>query len=258
MTPQELALSLIAAVFVDHDAEAARPLLAPDYVQHNPNLPTGAEGLLSAIPIVKEAGLTVTTHRVIADRDYVVLHNTFENAEMFGAPTLVSFDVFRIEDGVLAEHWDNLQAPPATTASGRSMTDGPTEITDLDKTSDNRAIVAGFVDEVFLGGNLSKAADYIIAEPGAYLQHNPLVPDGLDALGAAFAQFAEAGQGISFEEVHLIVAQGNFVFTMTEGAIGGTPTAFFDLWRVEDGQIVEHWDTIEAIPDEMAHDNGKF
>ncbi len=258
MTPQDLALALIAAVFVDYDPDAARPLLAPDYIQHNPNIPTGAEGLLGAIPIAQQVGLTVTTHRVIAEGDYVVLHNTFENADMFGAPTLVSFDVLRVEDGVLAEHWDNLQAPPTTTASGRSMTDGPTEITDRDKTTENKAIVEGFVTDVFLGGDLSKAADYIIAEPGAYLQHNPLVPDGLDAVGAAFAQLAAAGQGLSFSDLHLIVAEGNFVFTITEGAMGDVPTAFFDLWRVEDGKIVEHWDTIEAIPDEMVHDNGKF
>ncbi|MEO0792823.1 MAG: nuclear transport factor 2 family protein, partial [Pseudomonadota bacterium] len=89
-------------------------------------------------------------------------------------------------------------------------------------------------------------------------QHNPLVPDGLAALGAAFVQLAEAGQGFSFSEVHMIVAEGNFVFTMTEGATGDVPTAFFDLWRVEDGMIVEHWDTIEPIPTEMVHENGKF
>ena len=138
------------------------------------------------------------------------------------------------------------------------MTDGPTEIVDLDKTAENKAIVEGFVTDVFLNGELEKSADYIVAEPGAYLQHNPMVPDGLDAVGAAFVQLAKAGQGFSFSKVHLIVAEGNFVFTMTEGAMGDVPTAFFDLWRVEDGMIVEHWDTIEAIPDEMVHDNGKF
>lgn len=42
--------------------------------------------------------------------------------------------------------------------------------------------------------------------------------------------------------------------------MGETPTAYFDLFRIEDGMIVEHWDTIDAIPpnDEMAHENGKF
>lgn len=258
MTPQELALSLLTAVFVEHDVDAARQLLAPDYIQHNPNIPTGADGILGAIPIVKEAGLTVTTHRLISEGDLVVLHNTYGNADIFGAPTLVAFDVLRVEDGVLIEHWDNLQAPPDTTASGRSMVDGPTEVTDRDKTAENKAVVEGFVNDIFLGGDLSKAANYIIADPGAYHQHNPLVPDGLASLIGGLTALAEAGKGYSFSQLHMIVAEGNFVFTMTEGAAGGDPTAFFDLWRLEDGKIVEHWDTVEAIPDEMAHDNGKF
>ncbi|MEM9319980.1 MAG: nuclear transport factor 2 family protein [Pseudomonadota bacterium] len=258
MTPQEMAIALLTAVFVDHDPEAAAGLIAPDYIQHNASIPTGAEGLIGVIPLVESSGLSVTTHRILVEGNYVVLHNTWENAELFGAPTLVSFDVLRIEDGLFAEHWDNLQVPPAETASGRSMTDGPTEITDLHLTEQNRAIVTGFVTDVFLNGEFDRAADYINGAPGAYLQHNPLVPDGLDAVGAAFAQLAEAGQGISFSDLHLVVAEGNFVFTMTEGAMGETPTAFFDLWRVEDGMIVEHWDVIEPIATEWAHENGKF
>lgn len=258
MTPQEMAIALLTAVFVDYDVDAARGLLAPDYIQHNPSIPTGADGILSVIPYVKDAGLTVTTHRIISEGDLVVLHNTYENADILGAPTLVAFDVLRMEDGKFVEHWDNLQAPPATTASGRSMTDGPTEVTDHDKTADNKAVVRGFVEDVFLDGKVEKAPDYIIADPGAYHQHNPWVADGLDAVGKAFVELAEAGQGFSFSKLHMIVAEGNFVFTMTEGKMGGAPTAFFDLWRVEDGKIVEHWDTIEAIPEEMAHDNGKF
>ena len=61
-----------------------------------------------------------------------------------------------------------------------------------------------------------------------------------------------------YDETHLIVAEGNFVFTASEGAMGDAPTAFFDLFRVEDGKIVEHWDTVSEIPSEMAHENGKF
>ncbi|MEL6435519.1 MAG: nuclear transport factor 2 family protein [Pseudomonadota bacterium] len=258
MAIKELALSLFAAVFIDYNPDAAKALLGPDYIQHNPNLPTGPDTIIGIIPALKEAGLTATTHRVISEGDLVVLHNTYTNADLLGAPTIVAFDVLRFENGIAVEHWDNLQAPPAQTASGRSMTDGPTEITDLDKTAENKALVEGFITEVFLQGKLERAPNYIIAEPGAYMQHNPLVPDGLEAVGAAFQQLADAGQGFSFSELHMIVAEGNFVFTMTEGAMGDTPTAFFDLWRVENGKIVEHWDTIEAIPAEMAHDNGKF
>lgn len=257
-SPSKTVLALVDAVFGRFDADAAAALLAPDYIQHNPAIPDGAEGLLSLLPGAKESGLTVETHRVIAEDDIVVLHNTFRNAQLLGAETLVSFDVFRVEDGKAVEHWDNLQAPPATTASGRSMTDGPIEPTGHDKTAENKALVAAFIDDVFLGGNVANAAEYITAEPGVYHQHNPLVPDGLEALGAAFVTLAEAGQGFSFSTMHMIVAEGDFVFTMTEGSMGPSPTAFFDLWRVADGKIVEHWDVIESIPAEMVHGNGKF
>ena len=55
-----------------------------------------------------------------------------------------------------------------------------------------------------------------------------------------------------------MVAEGNFVFAASEGKFGGEHTAFFDLFRVEDGLIVEHWDVMTTIPTEMAHSNGKF
>lgn len=82
--------------------------------------------------------------------------------------------------------------------------------------------------------------------------------DGLDGLGAALGSMAEAGMAMSYTQTHLIVAEGNFVFAASEGFIGDAPTAFFDLFRIADGKIVEHWDTVSEIPDEMAHENGKF
>ncbi|WP_421724350.1 nuclear transport factor 2 family protein [Bauldia sp.] len=256
MTPKELVLGLFAAAFIDHDPEAAKPLLDPGYIQHNPAIPTGAQGLLDAIPLVAQSGITVTTHRVIAEGDYVVLHNTYENADAFGAPTLVAFDVFRVEDGVVAEHWDNLQAPPETTVSGRTMTDGPVAVTDIDKTEENKALVVGFVNDVLGGAAPENVTDYM--DPAVYIQHNPVIDDGLEGLMAAIEAFAEQGQVITKFEPQIVVAEGNFVFVASDAIMGGEPWAFFDLWRVEDGKIVEHWDVVAPIPSEMAHDNGKF
>lgn len=255
-----LVLEAVTALFVDFDPEAAAPLLRDDYIQHNVGVPTGAQPVLDFLPALEESGLTATVHRVLADGDVVVLHSTYDNAELFGAETLVAFDVFRVQDGQLAEHWDNLQPPRAETASGRSMTDGPTEVTDLDQTEANRALIEDFTQTVLIGGAFDRLPEYIVSEPGAYQQHNPDLADGLDGLSAGFAALAEAGQAITYTKVHSIVAEGNFVFTMSEGTMGETSTAFFDLFRIEDGMIVEHWDTIDAIPpdEEMAHDNGKF
>jgi len=257
---RELVLQAVTALFVDFDAEAAAPLIAEDYIQHNPGVPTGAAAVLGFLPALEESGLSATPHRVLADGDLVLMHSTYENAELFGASTLIGFDVFRVEDGKLAEHWDNLQVPPEVTVSGRSMTDGPTAITDLDLTDANRSLVQEFAQTVLIDGEFDKLPDYIVSEPGAYQQHNPDIGDGLDGLGAGFQALAESGRAITYTQIHGIVAEGNFVFTMAEGTMGEEPTAFFDLFRLEAGQIVEHWDTIATIPPEsvFAHDNGKF
>jgi predicted SnoaL-like aldol condensation-catalyzing enzyme len=260
MTPRDIVLKTVNALFTDFDVDTAKEHLAADYIQHNPGVPTGAAPILGFIPALKESGIRSTVHRVIADDDFVVLHVTYENAKLFGADTLVAFDVFRVQDGKVAEHWDNLQQPPAQTASGRSMTDGQTQVGDLDRTAENKRVVEAFATDVLLGGKFDRAPQYIASEPGAYLQHNPMVADGLDKLGEAFAYLASNGQAISYAKIHKVVGQGNFVFVMSEGKLGDAPTAYFDLFRLEDGKIVEHWDTIAAIPPaaEMAHDNGKF
>lgn len=257
-TSRAIALAAAKAIFADFDVEASTALVADDYIQHNPGMPTGAAPILGVIPALEEAGLKVTTHRVLAEDDLVVMHSTYENADMFGAPTLVAFDVFRIEDGKVAEHWDNLQVPGEPNPSGRTMVDGATEIIDLDRTAANKAVIEGFIPDVLMGGAPEKTTDYISTE--TYLQHNPGAGDGLEALGAAMAAMAEAGQQMIYERTPLIVAEGNFVFAASEGRMGDTPTAFFDLFRLDGGLIVEHWDVMADIPaaDAWAHTNGKF
>ncbi len=256
MSPKELVVALFTALFSQHDPEAARALLDPGYIQHNPSIPTGAEAIIDFIPTLEASGMTVETHRVIAEGDMVVLHNTYSGADAFGAPTLVAFDVFRVEDGKVTEHWDNLQAPPETTVSGRTMTDGPTEVTDLDKTEENKQLVVGFVRDVLGGAAPENVTQYM--DPAVYMQHNPNIGDGLAGLMAAIEAFAAQGQVITKFEPQLVVAEGNYVFVASDAIMGGDPWAFFDLWRVEDGKIVEHWDVVSPIPAEMAHDNVKF
>ena len=256
MSNKEIVLAAVDALFVRFDAEAAAELLAPDYIQHNPGVPSGAAPLLGFVPALAESGLEVEIHRVLAEDDLVVLHTTYRNAQAFGAEQMVAFDVFRVADGKLVEHWDNLTALTPPNPSGRTQTDGATEITDRDRTAENKALVIDFVNTVLRDGAGERSAEFISTE--TYLQHNSSVADGLEGLGAALATWAEQGITMHYDQIHLVVAEGNFVFTASEGTLAGKPTAFYDLFRVQDGRIVEHWDVIADIPEEMAHDNGKF
>lgn len=88
-------------------------------------------------------------------------------------------------------------------------------------------------------------------------QHHPEIADGLDGLGAAVAAWAEQGKNVVYGKVHRVIAEGNFVLVVGEGEFDG-PVAYWDLFRVADGKIVEHWDIVPAIPDTLPHDNGLF
>lgn len=253
---KSLVTDAVQALFVDFDQAAATELLAEDYIQHNPAFPTGAAAIVGALPALKESGLSLTTVRTLAEGDLVVMHNLFENAQAFGVDAIATFDVFRVEGGKVVEHWDNIAPLAEPNPSGRTQLDGTTETADLDKTAENKALVAEFIDTILVKGELGKVTEYISAE--TYLQHNTMIGDGLDGLGSALAAWAEQGIHMVYTNTPLIVAEGNFVFAGSEGLLADKPTAFYDLFRVEDGKIVEHWDIIEEIPTEMAHENGKF
>ena len=177
-----------------------------------------------------------------------------------GGGEQVAFDVFRFDaDGEIAEHWDNL-APLAEqpNPSGRTQVDGATAVTDLDKTEENKRLVRGFVEDVLMGQNPDALTSYF--DGNAYIQHNTGIADGLDGLNAALAAYAEQGISMVYNAIHLLLGQGNFVLAASEGTLGGTPVTYYDLFRVENGKIAEHWDIIENLADPATwqNSNGKF
>ena len=58
----------------------------------------------------------------------------------------------------------------------------------------------------------------------------------------------------------MVLGEGNFVLAVAEATFGGVPTAIYDLFRIANGKIAEHWDTLDAIPprDQTKNNNGKF
>lgn len=257
MSNREIVGSFLGAV-MSGDVDTMRELANPDYIQHNPFIPTGLEPFIELLPVLQEAGTTAENIRMFQDGDYVFMHNIWRNAEPFGAPEMVAFDIIRVdENGMVAEHWDALQPLVTETVSGRSQTDGPTEVTDLDQTEANKALAVALVRDVLMGEDPSRITDYISAE--SYAQHNPGIADGLEGIVAAVEELTAQGNMFQYTDIHAVLGEGNFVLTVSEGQWNGTTNAFYDLFRMEDGMIVEHWDVIQPVPTEgLAHDNGMF
>ncbi len=245
------------AFFKDYDAEAVKKYFNEDYIQHNPNVPTGLEPVLGFLPLLKKQGVTSTTHRILADGNFIAMHNTYNNAGAFGfGHDIVTFDVWRIENGKVAEHWDAIEPIAPKNRSGRTQVDGPTEITDLDKTEANKKLVVNFIEDVFMSNNIEKAAEHISAEQ--YDQHHFRGKDGLDSFTKSMNYLISQNNMFKFKKIHRVIGEGNFILTQSEGEWGDKDYAFYDLFRVEDRKIVEHWDVVQEIPEKMAHNNGMF
>jgi predicted SnoaL-like aldol condensation-catalyzing enzyme len=224
------------------------------YIQHNLAVGDGLAGFGAVMQMLPKGSGKASTVRVFQDGDFVFAHTDYN---FFGPK--IGFDIFRFENGKIVEHWDNLQEKAAKpNPSGHTMIDGSTEVLDIDKTQTNKTLVNAFVSDILLGAKYDKLPQYIDANN--YTQHNPAIADGLGGLSEALAAMAKAGVTMKYTKVHKVLGEGNFVLTVSEGEFAGKHSAFYDLFRVAGGKIVEHWDVIETIPPraDWKNANGKF
>ena len=252
LTQKEKVVALLNS-FNTGDSEPISYINPKKYIQHNLGVGDGFAGFGAVMQNAPEGGFSAKVIRAFSDGDYVFTHTEYD---FFGPK--VGFDVFRFENGLIVEHWDNLIEVKEPNPSGRTQLDGATEIQDLDQTQANKDLVADFVSTILMKGEMDKVGDFIAGDN--YLQHNPGGADGLSGLGAALEAMAAQGIMMEYDTVHKVLGEGNFVLTMSEGKLGGAATSYYDLFRIEDGKIVEHWDVIEPIApkDEWKNENGKF
>lgn len=254
MSNKEIAQSFVQAA-LSSDIATVKDLVDPDYIQHNPFIPTGRESFIGLFPVLQENGTGAKAVRSMEDSQYVVLHHLWTGASPFGADEMVSFDILRFnEEGKIAEHWDAMMPMTPPNPSGRTLLDGATEVADADQTETNKAIAKSLFETIVSGDQDAVGAKVQeIFLPG-YAQHSPTVADGIPAVFEAFAR-----EQWIYHKNHLILGEGNFVLSVSEGTARGVHSVFYDLLRFEEGKVAEHWDVIQAIPTEnLANDNTMF
>ena len=92
-----------------------------------------------------------------------------------------------------------------------------------------------------------------------YIQHNPGAPDGIEGF-KTFVNFLRSKFPNSHSEIKKVFADGDYVILHVQAVRepGTLGRAIVDIFRLEDGKIVEHWDVAQDIPEKMPHNNGMF
>jgi predicted SnoaL-like aldol condensation-catalyzing enzyme len=223
------------------------------YIQHNPQTHEGSEGLAALFQRLSKTLPRVNIVRAFEDGDFVFAHTEYDFASRN-----IGFEVFRFEDGQAVEHWDNIQQRRGPNQSGHTMVDGPTEAVDLELTESNRAFVRSFVETVLVDGKLDQLTEFV--DEKTFTEHNPSSGDGVSLLRSALKVEDESSTRIDYHRVHRVLAEGSFVLSVSEGSYHGDRTALYDLFRLSNGKVAEHWDTTEKIAplSEWKNTNGKF
>lgn len=213
-------------LFVDKKVSTIDQYWAEPYLQHNPVAKSGVATFKSLMgSFVTSAGFSYQRLRTLADCDLVVVQGKYSG-------TGVIFDMFRMKDGKLMEHWDS-DSNQASDASG------PTQVAE-GSSLQNRAQVSSFIQQVLIGGDHAAATQLLSP---SFVEHRA----GSGTGPSAFLEYVTEGN-VTYTKIHHVIADGNYVFTLSEGKLGSAGYGFYDLFRLDAGAIVEHWDSRRSVP----------
>jgi predicted SnoaL-like aldol condensation-catalyzing enzyme len=241
----------VIEIFRNRDSNAVDRFFSETFVQHDPNIEDGRPGLRVFLSEFANSPTTnVTIYRTVVDGDVVMLHSKYDGWPGFSGP-VIAFDLFRFKDGKIIEHWGGQTAEAVPNLSGHTQVDGPTAVVDRQRTEANRTLVRNFKQVVTVELRFDRVSEFIDGDH--YIQHASKVGDGTARMKARVSQVEKAG-GAPVLIPRRYIAEGNFVLCQVE-ARTEPPTANYDLFRVENGTIAEHWDLLSVIPPQNRRKN---
>lgn len=239
----------------DGNIEAVKKHSGNRYTQHSTGVKDGTQGFMEFFKgfLERTNDRDIRIIRAIEDGSLVFVQ-VYQDID-HGTARWVTADMFDTDgNDKLIEHWDVIAAYKGTqeTVSGHDVILGDFELKDLDKTEENKALVRSFLVDVYQNGNYDALDKYISTEE--YIQHNPNLTDGINAM----KQFL-ATQDFTYDFIFKVIGQGDHVVSYGKSMLNGQEYAVFDIYRIENGKIVEHWDNMEPIPPREEWENtGKF
>ena len=240
------ALTLIQGIAARDAVLATRHLHPARYVEHDPRVADGVSGVRAHIDDLPPDKGRLEVVRTFQDGAFVVIQAHSDVPERNE-----SFDVFRFEDGLIAEHWAFAALGGLPNQSGHTQVDGPTEPKDVADTERNKAVVRDYYETVHLSGQHGRIPDYFSGD--LCVRHEPGAADGVTAF---VRDLAVLTRNRTIEEIRILLGHGDFVFLVARGTHERQPCLYVDLYRVEGGRLVEHWGFPEEVPPQQDRRNG--
>jgi predicted SnoaL-like aldol condensation-catalyzing enzyme len=118
----------------------------------------------------------------------------------------------------------------------------------------NKKMVAEFYQEFFGDKNIAALDKYLTPN---YIQHNPGLPDGREALRQGATVWFKGAPKTKIDIQHLS-ADGDLVYIHLKSKMGDKTNSVIDIFRIENGKIAEHWDVIQEVPEKSANPHPMF
>lgn len=245
ITNKQKVLSFYKLIVGQRKAELIPEFILEDYKQHNPTVAQGRAGITGMINYLKTLslppeGAKSPIIRALQEGDFVVTHLDIQ----FMGKRMAVIDLFKLNDGMLAEHWDAIQEMPDQTGQLTTSTNGTAEVNEAGSAENSKRIVKQFYEAVID----RKPADGFI-KPG-YIEHDPSIIASKKSLEACLQQ--DAGRQI---KVHRIIAEGDFAVVQSQFNRASKNYVLYEIFRIEDGQIAEHWGVEQAVPNGIDAEN---
>ena len=223
------------------------------YTHHSTGVADGAEGVLAFFEpfLDRNPKRDIRIVRSFQDGPWVFC-SAYQSLND-GAAQWVTMDMFFTDPkGLILEHWDTIAPYEAQTTSGADMVGGASVVDARADTEATKTLIREYTKQV-LQENAPEKASHFVSDD--MIQHAAPIGAGLDGLTRGLSSEAFG----RYEMLFHLMGQGDFALTYGKRHALGQDIAVFDLYRVADGKIVEHWMNAEEIgPRETWGNSGKF
>ena len=221
------------------------------YIQHSTGVPDGIDGIEAMFEpfMARYPDRDIQIKRGFEDDNLVFIH-VYQNLNN-GEAEWVTMDVFKMDDrDRVIEHWDIIAPFAKNPENPFGAIDGVIEISDAYKTDQNKATVREFAKQVLVRHDFAQWDRFV--RDADFAGHD----QSEDGSASAWKQQVQARR---YDTPFHLIGQGDFVLIYSKVTRKGDDWAEFDLFRLQDDKIVEHWQNGEVIgPRDQWNNSGKF